>query len=519
MRSMRRYLCLALVIVFALSITLTGCGTQKTEPAAASTAASTAAPAAEASSVAPATDPAVSEVPKDTVELTMTLVGNKQETDTDLVMSKVAEYLKDKLNVKINLQVFGWNDPYDQKVNTMLSSGEPFDICFTANWAANYYVNAGAGYFRELNDYLAKYPAVTEILGKDFLNGSAIDGKNYAVPTNKEKVHNWGYLLKKDLVTKYKIDTTTIKTMEDLEPWFDKVKADATPLLVVGGDSPFQFLDWDRISDDNVPGALYPDNRDNTIVNNFLAKESVDMFKKLRDYYKKGYIAKDAATMENTSEQMKTGKYFAVESSLKPGKDAEMSASTSVDWVQVDITKPVMSNRETSGALLAIPAASKNPERAYQFIEMLYTDKTLRNMFNYGIEGTHYNVNADGRITQTQAGKDKFNLGSGWRYGDSFKDLLLDNEDPQKWEKFLEYNKAGTVENSLGFAFNKATVDTEISACKTVVKTYDKQLYSGSADVDATMKKLENELKASGVDNLIKEMQTQYDAWRAKVGK
>ena len=33
-------------------------------------------------------------------------------------------------------------------------------------------------------------------------------------------------------------------------------------------DAPFQLLDWDRISDDDVPGALYPDNRNNTIVNN-----------------------------------------------------------------------------------------------------------------------------------------------------------------------------------------------------------------------------------------------------------
>ncbi len=460
-------------------------------------------------------------VPKNKVKLTMTLVGNKQETDTDLVMKKVEEYLKDKLNVSIDLQVFGWGDPYEQKVNTMLAAGEPFDVCFTANWAANYYTNAGSGYFLELNKYLKKYPAIEQILGKDFLNGPAIDGKNYAVPTNKEQVHNWGYLLKQDLVKKYKVDVNKIKKMEDLEPIFEQIKKNEpgiTPLLVVAMDSPFHFLDWDNISDDNVPGALYPDNRSNTVVNQFTAPESIAMYKKLRSYYQKGYISKDAATMENTAEQMKTGKYFAAESSLKPGKDAEMSASTNVDWVQVDITKPVMSNRETTGALLAIPAASKNPERAFQFIEMLYTDKTLRNMFNYGIEGTHYKVNEDGRITQTQAGIDKFNLGAGWRYGDQFKDLLLDNEDPDKWEKFLEYNKAGIVEKSLGFMFDKTPVENQISACKAVITTYYKELMCGAVDVDSTVKKMSDELNTSGVNDVIKEMQKQYDAWLAKKG-
>jgi tRNA(Leu) C34 or U34 (ribose-2'-O)-methylase TrmL len=283
--------------------------------------------------------------PKNQVTLTWTLVGNKQETDTALVMKKVEQYLKDKLNVKINLQVYGWNDPYNQKVNTMLASGEPFDVCFTANWAANYYMNAASGYFTELNSYLKKYPAIGQIVGKDFLNASQVDGKSYAVPTNKEKVHNWGYLVMQKYVDKYKINLKSIKKMEDLEPWFAKIKANEpgiTPLLITGMDSPFKFIDWDNFSDDDVPGALYPDNRNSKVVNQFTAPESIAMYKTLRSYYEKGWIAKDAATMENTSEQMKTGKYFAVESSLKPGKDAEMSASTGVDWVQVDLTKPVM---------------------------------------------------------------------------------------------------------------------------------------------------------------------------------
>ncbi len=519
MRSMKRFLCMALALVLVFSLMLTGCGEQQGTTGGNDT-------PSTGGNDTPSTGgndtPAETSVPKDTVELTMTLVGDKQETDTDLVMQKINEYMADKLNIKLNLQVYGWGDPYEQKVNTMLASGEPFDICFTANWAANYYKNAAAGYFLKLNDYLAKYPAIYEVCGKDFVDGSAMDGENYAVPTNKEKVHNWGYLLMKSIVDEYGIDISSLKKMEDLEPWFEKIKnekSDITPLLVVGGDSPFQFLDWDRVSDDNVPGALYPDNRDNTIVNHFLAPESIDMYKKMREYYQKGWIAADAATMENTAEQMKTGKYFAVESSLKPGKDAEMTGSTGVEWVQVDITRPVMSNRETTGALLAIPAASKNPERAYQFIEALYTDAKLRNMINFGIEGTHYTVNADGRITQTQEGADRFNLGPGWRYGDQFKDLLLDNEDLNKWELFKAYNDAGLVLNSLGFVFNDEPVSTESSACKTVTGTYNRQLQCGAVDVDPVITKYTDELKDSGVDTLLAEMQTQYDAWRAKVGK
>lgn len=516
MRNFKRLICLALVVVFAFSMLLTGCGDKKVEPAAADkTEANDAAPAAENTA-----EPATVDVPKDKVKLTMTLVGNKQENDTQKVMDKIAEYLKDKLNVEIDLQVYGWGDPYEKKVNTMLSSGEQFDICFTATWAANYYLNANKGYFTELNQYLEKYPSIYEICGKDFVNGSALNGKNYAVPTNKEQCHNWGFLVLKDKATAYGLDPAKITKMEDMEPFFDKAKADGlTPILAIAGDSPYKFLDWDNISDENVPGALYPDNRDNTIVNQFFTTESIDMFKKLREYNQKGYIAKDAATMENTSEQMKTGKFFSVEQSLKPGKDAEMTQSTGVEWLQVDITKPVMSNRETAGALLAIPAASKNPERAFQFIEMLYTDAALRNMLTYGIEGEHYTVNPDGRIKITEAGAANYGGGNSFRYGDQYKDLLLETESLTKWDAFKEYNKAGLVENSLGFVFDTDPVDTQVSACKTVYDTYYKELFTGSVDVDPTVAKFKSELEASGSNEVIAEMQKQYDEWRAAVGK
>ena len=103
--------------------------------------------------------------------------------------------------------------------------------------------------------------------------------ENYAVPTNKEKVHNWGYLLKKDLVDKYDMDVSKITSIESLEPFLKIIKdnePEITPVCIATMDAPFQLLDWDRISDDDVPGALYPDNRDSTIINHFLAQKALN---------------------------------------------------------------------------------------------------------------------------------------------------------------------------------------------------------------------------------------------------
>ena len=148
---------------------------------------------AQSASQAPASSQAA-EVPKEQVELTF--IALQTASQICKKFATATEYLKDKLNVKVKAENFGWGDTYTPKINPMLASGQPVDIVFTANWAANYRVNANAGYFVDLTPYLKDSP-IREIVGDDFLNGSAINGKNFAVPCNKEKVHNWGFLLKR----------------------------------------------------------------------------------------------------------------------------------------------------------------------------------------------------------------------------------------------------------------------------------------------------------------------------------
>lgn len=504
MKKVTKFVCVAAALVLSVAMLLTGCVAPVTPQTPSSPQDSTAGntPAAPA---------------KEAAELIWYLVGPQQEPETDKILEAANTYLKDKLNVKINLTVLGYGDPYNNKVNTMLAAGDRIDICFTAGWAADIKANSAAGYFRELDSYLAKSSTITDIVGKAFMEGIKINGKTYAVPCRKEQVHNWGFIIKKDLAQKYNVNPADIKTMEDMEPIFETIKKNEPgtyPLLVVEGEAPFKLLDWDVISDDSIPGALYPDNRDTKIINQFLAPESIAMYKKMREYMQNGYIPADAATMQNFNDHLKTGNYFAICQSMKPGKAAEMTATTGVEWLDVNITKPVMANRDASGgALLAIPTSAKYPDQAFAFIEMLYTDKYLNNLFVYGIENEHYVKVSDNVVKLTD--NTGYRAGNGWRFGDQFLNYLMDNEDPNKWEQFVAYNGQAFVLDSLGFSFDRTPVDAEHAACKAVTETYYKQLFTGSVDVDSTVKQMEADFKAAGVDKLIAEMQRQYDAWLA----
>jgi putative aldouronate transport system substrate-binding protein len=498
MRKIKIFMCGFLAMLFTFSVSLTGC-TPTTNVKNSST-------AGTSSVAAPA------------VTLKMFTVGTSQK-DTQRITDAVDKYLQSKnINIKLDWQILGYgSDTYGDKINNILATGQDADIVFTCNWIADYKTNAQHNYYLDLSSYLsdAKNKDLVDLIGKDFLDASKINGKNYALPTNKEKAHDWGIIAQTSMLTKYGIDPTKVKSLADLEPYFDKIKADGiTPLVTVNMDSPYHMLDWDVIVGDNTPGALYPDNRDSKIIDQFTAPESVALYKQMKTYRAKGWIAADASTQKDEETSMKTGKYFCGIWSLKPGKDKEESQSLGIGLTQMTVTSPIMSNRETTGAMLAVPVASKHQAEALQFIKLLYTDKTLINLMNFGEEKTDYTKVSDNVIKiNTNA---TFQLASGWIFGNQFNNFLLQTESPTKWDDFVAFNTSATKEKSLGFMFDTTPVKSQVAVLQPTVDKHYKALLNGAvSNVDTEVAAFSKELKADGVDAVITEMQKQYDAFLA----
>jgi putative aldouronate transport system substrate-binding protein len=452
-------------------------------------------------------------------ELTWYFIGNGPQKDVDKVQDAVDKYIQSKgLNATVKLVCFDWG-AYDSKMQTIIASGEPFDICFTAVWTNNYRNNAGRGAFLPLNDLLTKYaPKTKAALGDAFLAGSTIDGVSYAIPANKEKAHNWGFIVRKDLVAKYKMDLSGVKKLEDLEPFLKTIKASEPgmyPLEACVGESPRFLLDFDKLVDDDIPVSLYSDNRDSKVVFEFEAPETMALYKTMHKFYEAGYVRKDAATITDFNADEKAGLIFAAAKSLKPGKDAEMTNQTGQQWMQIDITPPVMSNRETTGSMQAISRTSKHPEIAMQFLEMFNTDKFLNNLINFGIEGSHYVKVAD-NVIKAGPQNDQYNPQTGWMFGNQFINYLWSNEDPQKWDKFLAYNKAALPLKSLGFSFDPTPVKTQIATAKNLWKEFTPSLETGTVDPAKVIPQAIAKYKAVGIMDVKAEVQKQYDAWLAK---
>ena len=184
-------------------------------------------------------------VPSDPYEISWYFQGQPQK-DTATVEQAVNEYLKDKINATIKLNRLETGQ-YSEKMQAKIAAGEPYDICFTANWMLSYKTTAASGAWVALDDYIDKYlPGTKAEIGDDiFDNARAIDGKIYAIPNIKEFAEQRGWGFRKDLAEKYNIDMSKYVYTEngDYYKSFELIK----PLLKEIQQKPdVQYpIDWD----------------------------------------------------------------------------------------------------------------------------------------------------------------------------------------------------------------------------------------------------------------------------------
>lgn len=452
-------------------------------------------------------------------KLTLVYPGTAQK-DLALVQEEMSKYLTEKINATIELKPIDWGS-WTDKTNLMKISGESFDLMFTAGWFG-YGLDVSKGQFIELNDLMEKYGKdIPTVLGEDFIKGSQINGKSYAVPTKKEFAQGFGFVLNKDLVDKYQFNTEGIKTLEEMEEMFKTIKENEPGIVPVVSN---KFAStWSAANYDN--SMISRESKELKVIDTLEDPKFIDFLKRMRQWNLNGWFDKDVVTSDSSGQadnMLKSGKAFALAQSLKPGKDKEMSVTMGLPLVQVETAEPYTTTGEATGAMLAISRTSKDPERAMMFLNMLYTDAKLLNMLDWGIEGKHYVKVSDNMIDYPEgvtAETQGYPSPGGWMFGNQFISYLWANEDPDKWEQFEKFNASAERSIALGFAFDETPVKAELAAVGNVDKEFQMVLNAGAIDdVEGTIAKYKAKRDAAGFQKILEEKQRQLDEW-AKTSK
>lgn len=452
------------------------------------------------------------------------------------VEAAVNEYIEPLIGANVSYHIIGWGDWNDKAINA-LQSGEKMDLIFTADWEG-YGVEVAGGLLLPLDDLLEEYgQGIKETLPQTFLDGVKVNGVLYGIPTNKELCVPEGVIINKTAAEEIGWDVVaddpSITCLADLEPWLEKYKEahpDKYPYLMDGQtgrwpDEPW-CPDWCGMNTNSIAMKMAPAEDgtfDETIYSIFETPEQEEHIRLMYDWAQKGYIDPDASlTSFDYNGTFGRGDFLAFAQPLKGNniKASEMyaaNATAEFECIEITMQPKCVVTTHAGGSMFGIPVTSQNPEAAMKYLNLMHSDATLVNLMLFGAEGENYTKVNDQQVELTD--QNWYGVhGGAWTVGNTKLQYVLTTEDPEKNELLQSYADDAVATASLGFRFVKDNVADQIAAVDAVVSEYAQPLMCGAVDPDdpdAGIEALKAALADAGMNDILAEVQAQYDEWKA----
>ena len=482
-------------------------------------AAPTAAPAAEVpATAAPTEAPAEELTPEPSIELTYTYPGSIP-TDVASVEAALSEITLAKFNATIKLNPVDWG-AYTDKVNLMVAAGEGCDVLLVAPWLSPSYsqvVSSGALF--PLNDLLKAAPELVESMPAGALEATQIDGKIYGIPNQQIWVKPFGPIIRTDLAEKYSFDVSTIAKLEDLDPYFEAVKAgEADVIPSTDGVFRNELFGWDPLVSEQAGVVVKYDDAGLTVINAYDTPEFKAYAELMHKWYQSGYFPKDAVTEDELNANWKAGKYGAsILAVVKPGLSDEEKNRRGYAVDAKALAPAFTTTGSVTATMNAVCQTSKSPEKALAFLNLVNTDPVFYNILAKGVEGKQWVwVDEAAKIIGDGPEKEAYNPGSDWMFGNTFNAYYADANSAKYQAETAAINAAATPSVALGFTFNPEPVKNEIALVTAVVSEKGTPIFNGYVDPATALPEYIQALKDAGIDTVIAEVQSQLNAFAGK---
>ncbi|MFD0619168.1 ABC transporter substrate-binding protein [Paenibacillus sp. GCM10027629] len=452
----------------------------------------------------PKDTPAVS---KEVPTLVWWTIGSQVPNNFSKAIDAMNAYTAEKIGVKIDIKVASWGE-WDTKINTIVNTGEPFDIMFTNS--GKYSKQVALGAFADISDLVqSETPELYKTIPQKVWEGTKIGGKYYSVPTYKDSSLTQYWVYDDKYVQKYNIDINNIKTLQDLDKPLQAIKAGEgksfypLPMTQSEGLNGF-FNDYDDLTLGFAPVGVKADDASRTVVSVLEQPDVVANLKLLHQWYQAGIINPDAPTK---TENQKGRPFFAAQAF--PGAEVSWQINDAVQkYDMVQHYGPIYTTSTIQGSLNAISANSKYKKEALKYLELVNTDPKLRNMLAFGELGVDYsNVDGEKVIERTS---DTWPLAA-YTQGTFFNLAVTKGAPVDQWEQVKKLNDVATSSTILGFALDIGNLQTEVANCQAVWDKYKYELITGASDPEKMIPKITAELKSAGMDTIMKTAQEQIN--------
>lgn len=441
------------------------------------------------------------------VNLKWVTIGNGMPDNYDSWITKVNDYIGDKIGVNLEMEVISWGS-WDDRRNIIISTNEPYDIIYGIG--KNYVSDIALGAYCDITDLIdANMPELNEMMPEECWTGVRVNDRIYGVPTYKDSSISNYAVWDKELVDEYNLDLSSLVELKDMTGTFEKLKADKNDYPVyVKNDGIYYIFDvYDQIGGGTqILGVRY-DDADARVC---FTLEEPDIFSELEtihEWYTKGIINPDAATLSEARVynmwRVAQGWESAGVTVWGPqmGKDVEVQK----------VGDTILSNETVRGSLNMISTNSKHPEKCLQLLNLVNTDTKLRDMFYYGEEGVDFEYTDDGKAHKLNQDWEM----AGYTQATYFTVTPIDTDEFGQWDEIKALNDQAVPSVMLGFTFDTSQVSDKLANCSEIWLRYRSEVMTGVQDPSECVPKIKEELLKAGWQDVMDEAQRQVDEFIA----
>lgn len=467
------------------------------------------------------------------VTIDFIFVSDAPQNDTDQVIDLVNEKLVEKINAELKIDWVEWAD-YMSKYSLLLASQDgTVDLVGTGDWL-NMWDNVQKGAFLPLTEeLLSTYaPKTWENVSDEAWEYCKYKDNIYVMPEdNFTQWTNYGFMYRMDWAKKAGLDTG-VHSFEDMEIYLQWIKdnmPDVIPLDLDASVYANLCTGWISSKTQNILISSLPtqiffgESADNPYELSDVIMEGdilIEFAKTMKRWNDKGFWREDVLNYTGDPlKQLEAGlngadlkhtEWWGGEISnmeqYQPGSDLDFF------WFGEE-TGNLVSLSVTNGAC-AVASKSDQPERALMLYDLLRNDKEIYQLFNYGVEGEHYELDQNGQLVYPE-GFDATTEGVSTFFWYGRNDDLGLRDATKDWtkidKKYEEYEKVAKLYPYGTTVLDTSAISTELNNLSSVYASYMTQIAYGKAeDPEAYVKEFREALKAAGYEKCVSEIESQF---------
>ena len=438
-------------------------------------------------------------------------LGNGQPENYEAWITKLNEYVVEKIGAKLEVECIGWGD-WGSRRSVIINTNEAYDVIFGDS--GNLRQDVAVGAYLDITDLLAENaPGLLDLIPGGYWDACRVNGRIYGVPTYKDssitQYFVWDVEVLKELGLEE--EAANCHTIEDATPILQKIrdaKGEASFPVTKDGVSQIPFV-YDGFGAGLRGVGVRYDDQETKVVKIFEQQDVMDQLKIVREWFECGIINADAPNLAEGPTYkacfLAQGWSLAAKTVWGPNMGTELVAYT--------FGPTILSNDSVLGSVNFVSVNSKHPDKALAYLNLINTDSKVRDAFYYGLEGENFTYTENGRVHKNA---DKGWGLAGYTQATFFNVTPTDDVEFNQWDEVHELNDAAEPSVLLGFAFDSSKVEDQIQNCATIWDRYHPELLTGSVDPEATVKTMYEEMEAEGLNDIIAEAQAQIDAFLGK---